>query len=348
LEVDLTPLSGQFAAIAVNETPRWNIVPSASRVDGIDRALRVRLAEALDYLAKLASLDPGRQAALVSLERRLKAAPISPWVFCLYSKLVVELSKDPRGDVTGIFADIVLAASLPADQGLVAFRDPVVSESWWDHFRLLLDTDNQRPFKPQAPSTAAFALCKQDIELGLAILQQADPVLHEEVRSLLRMIVLGSPASPDRVDVFNGASTFFLWGAVLLNANLRRSAISIVDLLVHESSHVLLFGLAADDPLTRNSGHERYASPVRSDKRPIDGIFHACFVMTRVHLAIGRLLGSGLLSDEDSKIAVKHQEYNGTAARASLDVLAHHAKTTELGEKILGTLRAYWANIVAE
>jgi hypothetical protein len=348
LEVELTPLSGQSAAIAANEAPRWSLVPSGSRVDDIDQGLRVRVAEALDYLAKLTSLDPSRQAALVSLERRLKAAPVSPWVFCLYSKLVAELSKDPRGDVTGIFADIVLAASLPADQGVVDFCDPVVSESWWNHFRLLLDTDRQRPFKPQAPSTAAFALCKQDIELGFAVMQQADPILHDEVRSLLHMIVLGSPASADCADVFNGASTFFLWGAVLLNANLRRSAISIVDLLVHESSHVLLFGLAADDPLTQNSGHKRYASPVRSDKRPIDGIFHACFVSTRVHLAMGRLLGSGLLGEEDSKIAVKHWEYNGTAARASLEVLAPHAKTTELGEKILGTLRAYWTDIAAD
>ena len=43
----------------------------------------------------------------------------------------------------------------------------------------------------------------------------------------------------------------------------------MIDLLVHESSHVLLFGVAAEEPLTRNPGTERYASPVRRDPRPI-------------------------------------------------------------------------------
>ncbi|HEY8300152.1 MAG TPA: hypothetical protein VIF65_06725, partial [Methyloceanibacter sp.] len=40
-----------------------------------------------------------------------------------------------------------------------------------------------------------------------------------------------------------------------------------------ESSHVLLFGVSAEGALTENSGRERYDSPLRRDKRPIDGIF---------------------------------------------------------------------------
>ena len=155
--------------------------------------------------------------------------------------------------------------------------------------------------------------------------------------SLVRMVVLGAPRSADSTDLFNGASTFFLWGASLLNANLRRSSISILDLLVHESSHVLLFGLSADGGLTTNSGRERYDFPVRKDKRPIDGIFHACFVSTRVHLAMERLVSSGVLDEEGVKIARERQEYNGDAALAALDLLECHAKPTEQGDKILDT-----------
>ena len=113
--------------------------------------------------------------------------------------------------------------------------------------------------------------------------------------------MLGAPGSDDPADKFNGASTFFLWGASLLNADLRRSCISIIDLLVHESSHVLLFGISADGALTENSGSERFDSPLRSDKRPIDGIFHACFVATRVHLAMSRMLESGVLTQAEAK-----------------------------------------------
>ena len=327
------------------ETPRWDLSPSASRVESIDQALRRRLADSLAYLADVASSDDSYRPAMASIEKSLRGGPVSPWVFCHYSKLVAELSKDPRGDASGTFTDIARAAALPAEAGVVAFGGAAVPPSWWDHFRLLFDTDRQRPFKPQVPVEEDFVRCSEEIEAALAMLQRGDASWYEEVRKLVRMVVLGAPRSVDSADLFNGASTFFLWGASLLNANLRRSSISILDLIVHESSHVLLFGLSADGGLTTNSGRERYDSPVRKDKRPIDGIFHACFVSTRVHLSMERLVSSGVLNDEGVKIARQRQEYNGDAALAALDLLECHAKPTEQGDKILDTIRTYWAGV---
>ena len=175
------------------------------------------------------------------------------------------------------------------------------------------------------------------------MLKRADPDFHAEVQSLTRMLVLGAPASDDPADNFNGASTFFLWGASLLNADLRRSSISIIDLLVHESSHVLLFGISADGALTENSGNERYDFPLRTDQRPIDGIFHACFVATRVHLAMSRILESGTLTPAEAKIAADRAKYNADAAQTGIEELDRHARLTELGVEVLGTLRSYWA-----
>ncbi len=340
----MTSLLYQSEPVAV-EAPSWDLAPSLRRVAAIDAALRLRLASSLDYLADVASLDGSDDALLASIEASLKAAPVSPWVFCLYSKLVAELSKTSGGNVAGLVQDIARAASLSAYQGVVAFRDPAVPVYWWDQFQLLFDTDRQRPFKPKAASGEAFALCNEDVEAGLALLKRGDPIWHDEVLRLVKMIVLGAPGGAERADRFNGASTFFVWGAALLNGDLRRSPIAIVDLLVHESSHILLFGVSAESALTTNSGHERYDSPVRPDKRPIDGIFHACFVSTRVHLALDRLLESGALNAEETESAVDHRRYNGSSARVSLDMLERHAKPTALGEKILGTLRAYWAGV---
>ena len=119
----------------------------------------------------------------------------------------------------------------------------------------------------------------------------------------------------------------------------------MIDLLVHESSHVLLFGMAAEEPLTRNPGTERYASPVRPDPRPIDGIFHACFVTTRVHLAMSRLLETRSLSAQDASEAVERRDYNGNAARAALDLLDRHAVPTDTGKRVLDALHDYWASV---
>ena len=94
----------------------------------------------------------------------------------------------------------------------------------------------------------------------------------------------------------------------------------------------------------RNSCEEKYDSPIRADKRPIDGIFHACFVTTRVHLAMNRLLDSGSLHEDDSRLAIQHRQHNEEAGRESLVVLMRHAELTRLGKTILGELQDYWAN----
>jgi HEXXH motif-containing protein len=321
------------------DAPPWALAPSPERAGAIDEGLRLRLADSLAYLADLAGADLGRDA-LAGLEAKLRAGPVSPWVFCLYSRLVAELAKN-GGGAAATFVAIARAGDFPADPGAVPFLDPAVYDSWWDHYRVLLDTDPRRPFKPQACGQAMFSLCRQEIAGALALMQHANPVLHAEVSKLLRMIVLAAPESPDLDHLFNGASTFFLWGATFFNAELRRTPISLVDLLVHESSHVLLFGLAAETALVRNSGDERYSSPLRADPRPIDGIFHACFVATRVHLAMARLLASGALGPEHVEEAEYRRDHNGNAARISLGILNEHARLTELGANVLGSLRAY-------
>ena len=48
---------------------------------------------------------------------------------------------------------------------------------------------------------------------------------------------------------------------------------------------------------------------------------------------MNRLLASGVLSDEERKLARERGEYNGNAARTALEELERHAWLTELGKK---------------
>jgi hypothetical protein len=333
--------AGQVIETSQKVGRRWDLPPDSARVAAIDAALRGRLSASLDYLGEIVLARTGQSLPELSqLRARLSQGPVSPWLFCLYSKLVAELSKN--GAVSDGFEQMVKAASSPAEGSAIAYRDPVISPVWWDHFHRLLDTDRQRPFNFERPEPEIYARCESDIQAALALLQRTDPKLLDEFRNLARLIVLATPGSENG---FNGASTFFLWGGILINARVRRSPIVMIDLLVHESSHVLLFGIAAEEPLTCNPGTERYASPVRPDPRPIDGIFHACFVTTRVHLAMNRLLETGLLSPQEADEALERRDYNGNAARVSLELLDLHADLTPTGSQVLDALHDYWASV---
>ncbi len=52
--------------------------------------------------------------------------------------------------------------------------------------------------------------------------------------------------------------------------------------IVHETSHLHLYALAGDRDLVRNDSASVYDSPIRHDKRPIIGVFHATFVLARL------------------------------------------------------------------
>jgi hypothetical protein len=328
------------AGAADSVTSLW---PAPARVRLLDGQLRSRLAESLDYLGDYARANLGIEfAQLAEIRQRLQSRTVSPWMYCLFSKLTVELSKDAPGNVASLLDDIRAASSLDAAEGVVPFGDRHPA-SWWNQIQVLVDTDRKRPLRMQAPDAGAFEACKCDVDAGLSLLRQTDAEFYAEVALLLRTIVLGSSAPG--TDGFNGVSTFFYWGGTVLDVVLKRSPIDIIDLLVHESSHNLLFALSSRAALTKDSGKERYFSPVRTDERPMDGIFHACFVTSRVHLCLDRLIRSGQLDAKQLEEARGSLAYNESAARQSLDFLKQQAKLTATGEKVLAELDDYWARV---
>lgn len=324
------------------------LAPSAARATAIDAMLRGRLTGSLRYLEEFArselDLEPEGIEAVIA---RLDEGPVSPWVFALYSKLVAELAGEPGSDVAATWDDIRSAALLPAAEGIVPF-DSRHREPWWTHLRRLFDSEKQKSFALDAPTDDAVATATGDAEAGLSLLRRADFALHEELTGLLRMMVFAVPAASAGYRHFNGASTFFFWGAALFDAGTRRSAVRMADLFLHESSHLLLFGLSAAEGLTRNHGEDRHPSPFRPDARPIDGIFHACFVATRVHLAMRRLTESGGLAQQEVEEARARRDFNGDAARQSLQTLKRSAELTATGEAVLARLDGYWADIEPE
>jgi HEXXH motif-containing protein len=139
---------------------------------------------------------------------------------------------------------------------------------------------------------------------------------------------------------FDGASSFMLWGAVVLNAEGNPTLLGSVQALAHESAHNLLFGLATDGPLVENDDSERFASPLRADPRPIDGIFHAVFVTARMQQAVASLRASGALEAGERDEAEQALAQNAALFAQGLATLDRHAKLTPLGAAVLAGARA--------
>jgi len=313
---------------------RTVFAPDAGRAASLDASLRAGLASSIDYLA---GVTGGRDPAWDEVLAGIAAGPVSPFVFGSYAAMVAALS---RGERPAPHKALLLAASrLPDAAAPIVFGGGGVPPALWPQLGMLFDTDADRPFRVEPPAPPDAGAAMTEIEAALDFLRRNDPEFHADVLGTQRVIVLARPVRG--ATSFGAASTFFLWGLSIVNAEPRRDVVAMLDILIHESGHLLLFGLAGGEALAEN-GAERHTSPLRRDPRPIEGIFHAAFVATRVHAAFTRLLDRSGIDGELSGSIAREREASGKAGRAGLATLAEHAIPTARGREILAALGDYW------
>jgi len=134
-------------------------------------------------------------------------------------------------------------------------------------------------------------------------------------------------------------------GETPVSIDLLQDWIECYNMLAHEEGHLALFAIARDEPLVLNATDPVYASPVRDDPRPIDGIYHTAFVAAREARAHDRLLEwheqTGALSDSDAKLVSESLEVSVISFWQSFEVLEKFAEYSSLGSAIMDELRDY-------
>jgi HEXXH motif-containing protein len=141
--------------------------------------------------------------------------------------------------------------------------------------------------------------------------------------------------------LFGGVSVFDLWGALFVNPRRHSTVLETAEVLVHEATHSLLFGFCLDEPLVLNPISERYASPVREDARPMDGVFHGTYVIAMLCYLLRRLVDSGLLSVDDQSRSLERLAQYGTPFDAGIKVIRDNGLLTETGRRVIDGAETY-------
>jgi len=151
------------------------------------------------------------------------------------------------------------------------------------------------------------------------------PELAQEIRALVREIVLVSETKTNEQRSFDGASTFYLWGAVFLNVG-TATGLELAQQIAHEAAHLLPFGAMLGQPLTENDSEERFTSPLRQDPRPMEGVLHAAYVLARMAYVLERLLGSERLLPAEQREALELLALHRKRFFDTLPVVMRHAR----------------------
>jgi len=322
---------------------RVDFAPDAVQAAALDRHMRARLAASLRHIVAQAD---GRiamdHAALEGFFARLSAGPVSARVFGAYCDLVLAIDDDRLELAEALLGDIGAAPNRPADlviHDLADARNDPVAE----RYVRLIDSDPAAPFTVLPPAPADAAACRERIDAAFCLLNVGDPALAAEIRALIGEIVIAVGTDDPTALTFDGASAFMLWGAIVLNARGHRTALEMAQALAHESGHNLLFGLCADGPLVEDDDEPRYASPLRADPRPMDGIVHATYVTARMHRAVARLLEAGVLDAAATAEARASLGVHRRAFAQGVEVIDGHASLTGRGRAVMEGTRTYMA-----
>ncbi|MFN3230865.1 MAG: aKG-HExxH-type peptide beta-hydroxylase [Alphaproteobacteria bacterium] len=193
-----------------------------------------------------------------------------------------------------------------------------------------------------APPPHLSALFQARLKNALEFAEQHVPALAGEFRAIVRHVALAM--APKGVENhFDSASAYQLWGLMVLNPRFNETITDMISVLAHETAHSLLFGFAFEEALVLNSDEERFASPLRQDPRPMDGVFHATYVTARMHWAMDQLARCPDLDSKTRGHAASTLARHAANFEDGLTVVEAQGQLTETGKAIMASAKGYMA-----
>jgi hypothetical protein len=315
--------------------------PDAVHAARCDRTMHAGLADSLRQIC--AASDGKVEFDRVAIERLAgdieAGRRVSPNAFAIYYELVPALMEGRLEDSRTLFAELARQRPIDLPFSMMALGEPAMAEKEARYLRFMNDdTAYHHVFlPPEAEDLAAF---KRQFASVMDLLQRAAPELLAELKALISELIL--VVGPRNATLhFDGGSSYQLWGALFLNAVRHKTRVDVIDSLAHESAHSRLFGLCTEEAPVANPDDELHPSPLRVEKRPMDGVYHATFVSARMHWAMSRMIASGLLSEEERVLAVKARDDDKHNFEKGYDTVAAHARLTNTGRIALNAALDY-------
>lgn len=139
-------------------------------------------------------------------------------------------------------------------------------------------------------------------------------------------------------DTLNSVTSPRFFGAIYMRLAFEEEdpELFFLETLVHETSHLHLFTIMDRNILILNDEQDLYISPLRTDTRPMIGVFHAVFVLSRMV----RILRRYCNAYPDKLSAKKLLQERERELEQGLITVAREAQLTEEGKALFHTLEA--------
>ena len=313
--------------------------PDPHRASSADSVFRAHLASSVEEIVRGATAAGIVASGANTLGQQIRSArALAPDVVALYFTMIEAVLADDPDALHRLLEEIHERLGRAPQPFLQSWG--AVDDLTRNRYAGFIDTDPAMYLGFAAPDDALFNHVVEIAGQAFDLLDRAAPEISGEIRALLRQIILVCGGSESKV-IFDGATCFYCWGGLFLNAQEHRTIIAMVDGLAHESAHALLYGHSHGGPFVDNPPTELHASPLRVDPRPLDGIYHATFVSARMVYAHDRLLASGLLDAAQAQEARAMRDAAITAFQSGEATLEAYARMNPLGRSLMAGARSF-------
>ncbi|QDU94592.1 hypothetical protein Pla8534_23850 [Lignipirellula cremea] len=321
----------------MKQTVDFRFAPDARRAQQLDQEMRSELAGSIRYLrdACLGQIDFDNPALSRIADELDNGALYSAKTFSIYYDLVLAITTDQHEEAAKLFAS--LAKEQPLSRKLITGLDDSVGGEIYASRMMESMPEGITLASPSGQVQRQFT---ENFQAASQLLKAGLPELAGELEAIIHEVVCVTGGPHDRGQ-FHGGSHYQLWGALFLNGGLHATRLEMAEVIAHESAHSLLFGFCTQENLVRNPDEELFPSPLRSDPRPMDGIFHATFVSARMHWAMKSLVDSGLLSAEEIAAAQDAAAIDARNFRDGFCTIAAHGDLSHHGRELIENAHDY-------
>lgn len=178
-------------------------------------------------------------------------------------------------------------------------------------------------------SSKDFKRVKQSIEHGFKVLERVVPAFFQEAQELINEVLIFNSNG------LKGGSSINFFGMVYISLTFQWEKITdALSFITHEQAHLYVHLLTHNDPLLLNPS-ERYESPLRAEKRPLIGNYHATFVLARIIYVLNKAFSLNEIPENEKEYCTNMLDYYKKRFYIGLEILKNHAQMTPLGNELI-------------
>ena len=264
----------------------------------LDQMMREQLSQSLEYI-----FDTVKNRLAIDLKQSdqalkiIRTNKVSPKVFARYYDLVFAINAENLILAQQLIDELLNILNKPAHFEIIPYTNEALGDDF-ERFPRLVFTSYSTTTPVGSPDQSSYRDHKEKLKQAIEIIREVDADIYREIETLLLQVIISvhneqfTSAKP-----YAGASSFMTWGAIFINVRLYSSINQMVEFFVHELTHCVLLGHSCVEPLILNPVSENFESPLRTDPRPMDGIYHATLVSARIALFMKKWEAYGAKDD---------------------------------------------------